>query len=55
MPYVETIVPEKININNIKNQVSAETNTVAEITSIDYVGNTNENRTIFIITNEINK
>lgn len=55
MPYVETIVPEKININNIKNQASAETNTVAEITSIDYVGNTNENRTIFIITNEINK
>lgn len=55
MPYVETVVPEKIDINNIKNQVSTETNTVAEITSIDYVGNTNENITTFIITNEIRK
>ena len=55
MPYVETVVPEKIDINNIKDQVNTETNTVAEITSIDYVGNTNENRTTFIITNEIRK
>lgn len=55
MPYVETVIPDKIDINNIKNQVSAETNTVAEITSIDYVGNTNENRTTFIITNEIKR
>ncbi|ACN82552.1 FecR domain-containing protein [Brachyspira hyodysenteriae] len=55
MPYVETVIPDKIDINNIKNQVSAETNTVAEITYIDYVGNTNENRTTFIITNEIKR
>ncbi|PTY40687.1 FecR domain-containing protein [Brachyspira hampsonii] len=50
MPYVETVVDEKIDINNIKNQVSTETNTAAE--TIDYVGNTNENITTFIITNE---
>ncbi|CRF32396.1 hypothetical protein BRSU_0765 [Brachyspira suanatina] len=55
MPYIETVVPEKIDINNIKNHVSAETNTVAEITSINYVGNTNENRTTFIITNEVKR
>lgn len=55
MPYVETVVPEKIDINNIKNQASTETNTVAEITAIDYVGNTNENRTTFIITNEMKR
>ncbi|EKV56717.1 hypothetical protein A966_09234 [Brachyspira hampsonii 30446] len=50
MPYVETVVDEKIDINNIKNQISTETNTAAE--TIDYVGNTNENITTFIITNE---
>ncbi|ASJ22347.1 FecR domain-containing protein [Brachyspira hampsonii] len=50
MPYVETVVSEKIDISNIKNQVSTETNTASE--TIDYVGNTNENRTTFIITNE---
>ncbi|OEJ14610.1 hypothetical protein BFL38_07130 [Brachyspira hampsonii] len=50
MPYVETVVPEKIDISNIKNQVNTETNTAAE--TIDYVGNTNENITTFIITNE---
>lgn len=55
MPYIETVMDEKIDISNIKNQVSTETNTIAEITSIDYVGNTNENRTTFIITNEIKK
>ena len=53
MPYVETVIADEININNIKNQVSMETNTVAEITSENYVVNTNENRTTFIITNEI--
>ena len=53
MPYVETVIADEININNIKNQVSMETNTVAEITSKNYVVNTNENRTTFIITNEI--
>ncbi|MBW5410986.1 hypothetical protein E6A50_11470, partial [Brachyspira hampsonii] len=38
MPYVETVVSEKIDISNIKNQVSTETNTASE--TIDYVGNT---------------
>ena len=52
MPYVKTVVPDKIDIDNIKDQVNTETNTVSEITTIDYVGNTNENRTTFIITNE---
>ncbi|WP_295157822.1 FecR domain-containing protein [uncultured Brachyspira sp.] len=52
MPYVETVVADKIDINNIKNQMYSQTNTVSEITSIDYAGNTNENRTTFIITNE---
>lgn len=66
IPYIQTVIPEKIDINNIKNQAytatntvttnTAETNTIAEISSnetVDYVGNTNENRTTFIITNEM--
>ncbi|WP_300368524.1 FecR domain-containing protein [Brachyspira sp.] len=55
MPYVETIIAEKIDINNIQNQINTETNNVSEITSIDYEGNTNENRTTLIITNERRK
>lgn len=55
MPYAETILPENININNIKEHYSLntnKTNTVSEIKSTDYADNTNENRTVFIITNE---
>ncbi|MEI0517771.1 FecR domain-containing protein [Brachyspira murdochii] len=55
MPYVETIIPEVSNMADVKNyyekynnQNTGEINTA----SIDYVGNTNENRTTFIITNE---
>ena len=57
MPYVETIIPEASNMADVKNyyekynnKTISETNT--EAASIDYVGNTNENRTTLIITNE---
>ncbi|WP_300752387.1 FecR domain-containing protein [uncultured Brachyspira sp.] len=57
MPYVETIIPEVSNMADVKNyyekynnKTISETNT--EAASIDYVGNTNENRTTLIITNE---
>ncbi|PCG19872.1 FecR domain-containing protein [Brachyspira sp. G79] len=57
MPYVEAIIPEVSNMADVKNyyekynnKTISETNT--EITSVDYVGNTNENRTTLIITNE---
>lgn len=57
MPYVETIIPEASNMAYVKNyyekynnKTISETNT--EVASIDYVGNTNENRTTLIITNE---
>lgn len=57
MPYVETIIPEASNMADVKNyyekyndKTVSENNT--EVASIDYVGNTNENRTTLIITNE---
>ncbi|MDO6994643.1 FecR domain-containing protein [Brachyspira innocens] len=57
MPYVETIIPEASNMSDVKNyyekyndKTVSENNT--EAASIDYVGNTNENRTTLIITNE---
>ena len=56
MPYVETIIPEASNMADVKNyyekynKTVSETNT--EVASIDYVGNTNENITTLIITNE---
>ncbi|ADG72586.1 FecR domain-containing protein [Brachyspira murdochii] len=55
MPYVETIIPEVSNMADVKNYYEKYNNqTTGEINtaSIDYVGNTNENRTTFIITNE---
>lgn len=56
MPYVETIIPEVSNMADVKNYYEKYNKTVSEnnteIASIDYVGNTNENRTTLIITNE---
>ena len=56
MPYVETIIPEASNMADVKNYYEKYNKTVnennTEAASIDYVGNTNENRTTLIITNE---
>ena len=56
MPYVETIIPEASNMADVKNYYEKYNKTVSETniedTSIDYVGNTNENITTLIITNE---